>query len=126
MSEKVTGYLFIAIGFIVIIFAAYSVYSVFTASAEPAQLFNFEGVSLPLSALMGEGAVVSTPSAEIEIFPGEILNKTTNVFAHLFLMGFLASVGFKIAQLGTALVRPIIVKANGNKMASVLDPKQNV
>lgn len=124
MSEKITGYSFITVGLFIILFAAYSVFSVFTANSSPAPLFSFEAVSIPLSALMGDGVGVNT-STEIEIFPKEILNETTNTFAHLFLMGFLASVGLKIATLGTQLVRPIIVKVQGSKIASAIEPKQN-
>jgi hypothetical protein len=126
MSEKVTGYLFIVVGLTIAGFAAFSVYSVFTAKTMPVSLFTFDAVTIPLGALLGGGEVpVEMVDTNIEIFPAEILKKTTNTFAHLFLMGFIASIGFRVAQIGATLVRPIIVKADGKKMASILDPKSN-
>lgn len=112
MTEKVTGYLFIAVGVGLIAFAALSVYFVFTGRATPFALFNFDGVSIALDPKL----------PEVEVFPADMLNSTTNTLAHLFLMGFIASVGTKIASLGTNLVRPIIVKVD-KKIPSVSDPK---
>lgn len=124
MSEKMTGYALLAGGILLIAFAAFSVYSVFTARATPVELFKFDGVSLPVSALMGGSeSPLPVSDEEIEIFPSEVLNQTTNTFAHLFLMGFLASIGFKVASLGTSLLKPVIVKVGEKKITSVLDPK---
>jgi len=121
MSEKIIGYSFITIGIILIGFAIFSVYSVFTGKMVPFELFKFEGVSMPLSAFMGGEVPPGIELPEIEIFPAEVLNSTTNTIAHLFLMGFLAGTGQKIASLGVNLVRPIVVKME-KKMPSVLDP----
>lgn len=122
MGEKAIGYMFMIIGVGVIGLAGYSVYSVFTGSITAFPLFNFSGVTVPASSLLGaEFANASIP--DIEIFPAEILNGTTNILAHLFLMSFIVTVGYKIAMLGVNLVRPVIVKVEGAKIPSILDPK---
>lgn len=121
MGEKVTGWAFLTVGVLVIGIAAVSVYMIFTGQAEPFSLFNFKGVSVPLSALMGTEVPSGIELPEIEIFPGDVLNDTSNTLAHLFLMGFMVSVGYKIASLGINLLRPIIVKME-KKVPSVLDP----
>lgn len=117
MTEKITGYILLAAGVMSIIFAALSVYSVFTKKSKPVQLFNFEGISLDVSQLAGQlpqelpdnlPPNVSLPKAEL--IPASVLNESSNIFAHVFLMGFIASAGQKIASLGTQLVRPINVK----------------
>ena len=64
-----------------------------------------------------------TTSQKIEILPAEILNQTTNVFGHLILMGFIASIGYKVAGLGVLLIRPIVVKLKEDKMPSQVVPK---
>ena len=122
MSEKVTGYALIIAGLVITLLAAFSVYSVFAGTVKPFALFNFDGVSIPISTLLGpEFAAVNAP--DVEIFPAEVLNSTSNTLAHLFLMGFIVSVGARIANIGTNLVRPIIVKMDAQRVPSVLDPK---
>lgn len=122
MGDRVFGYILIVAGIVVMMLAATSVYSVFTGSSQPFALFNFKPVSIPLNILVPE-MPVQRNAANFEIFPAEILNSTTNTLAHLFLMGFVVSVGFKLAMIGVNLVRPITVKMDGKKVSSVLDSK---
>lgn len=105
MSEKIIGYTLLVCGIAIILFSAFNVYFVFTGQAQPIHLFNFPAVSL---------AVV--PGAKpVELVSADMLNQTSNVFAHLFLMGFLASIGEKLASLGIQLLRPIVVKSKEEK-----------
>lgn len=126
MTEKILGYILISFGIMAIIYAVLSVYSVFTKKSKPVQLFNFEGISLDASQLVPqvpqdlpdnlppEASQLlnqqNLSSQKAELIPASVLNDSTNIFAHLFLMGFIASAGQKIASLGTRLVRPINVK----------------
>lgn len=115
MSEKIFGYTLIALGLTIAAFSLISVYRVFSGQAAPYGLFSFPPVAVPVSALVGESVPVSGEGT-LEIMPAESINKTTNTFAHLFLMGFIASIGFKIAGIGTNLVRPIVVSIGGNRV----------
>ncbi len=117
------GYILTFSGLLVMVTAAYSTYSVFTGRSTAFNLFSFEGISLPLDAIMGPEFAAAGQTANVELFPAQILNSTTNTLAHLFLMGFIVTVGGKIAMLGVNLLRPIIVKIDEKKIASVLDPK---
>jgi hypothetical protein len=54
-------------------------------------------------------------SQKMEIISAEMINTPLNFYAHLFFMGFLATIGYKIASLGVMLVRPLIVKVRGVK-----------
>ena len=102
MSEKIIGYTLLVCGIAIILFTAFNVYFVFTKQAQPIQLFNFPAVSLDL-----------IPGAKpTEILPADVLNQSSNIFAHLLLMGFMASIGQKLATLGVQLVRPIVVKSS--------------
>lgn len=126
MDEKVSGYGLLFVGLALIAFAVFSVYTVFTGRAQPVNVFSFDSISVPLSSLMQGAGEASLPTggAELELFKADALNKTTNTFAHLFLMGFVASAGFKVATLGTNLIRPIVVKVNDQRLkSSILDPK---
>ena len=118
MNEKILGYILLAVGLVIIIFAVVSVFNVFTAKVEPVDLFKLSGVSLDLGSLIGgdlppearEQIQRSGGSAKSELISPDLINKPLNIFAHLTLMGFLASVGFKVASLGVMLIRPIKVK----------------
>ena len=111
MNEKTVGYALLAIGVAIILIAAVSVLLVFTKTINPVQLFNFQGVSLDLSSLVPSlpGTKPAAP-ATTELLPSNVLNDTSNVFAHVFLMGFIASIGGRIATLGVQLLRPVEVK----------------
>lgn len=119
MSEKIIGYLLLILGIGIIIYSAISVYRVFTNKAKPVALFNFPPISLDLGSSLTASLPPELkqalnqqplPSQKTEIFPAEILNSNMNIFAHLILMGFMASIGFKIASLGVMFLRPIVVK----------------
>ncbi|MFV1917618.1 MAG: hypothetical protein ACC618_04035 [Patescibacteria group bacterium] len=109
MTEKVFGYLLLVIGLVVIVYSVFSVFNVFTGKSQAVDLFQLSGISLDLSSLVA-GEIPSGGSTQAEIVPPELINKPLNVATHLFLMGFVASVGFKVASLGVMLVRPIKVK----------------
>ncbi|MCH7730710.1 hypothetical protein IID21_04330 [Patescibacteria group bacterium] len=119
MTEKVLGYILIAAGLMAIVYAVLNLFSVFYGKTQPVQLFNFSGISLDVAQLVPQnlppeasGLIQEQPSGpqKTEILPANILNQSSNIFAHLLLMGFLASAGQKVASIGTSLVRPINVK----------------
>lgn len=120
MSEKVHGYVLLYGGIVLMIFSLFSLVFVFTGRAEPIQIFHMKGLSIDSSALTPQIDTSSLPgfnmptqmkvAKPIEIFPAEDLNRSANIFAHLMFMGFLLSVGSKIATIGTNLLRPIVVK----------------
>lgn len=118
MTERVVGYILLGTGILVILASALSVIMVFTGRTEPIQIFNFEGIELNARDLIGgdlpaEQAALARQMVEgqkMELISPEILNDTSNLFAHLFLMGFISTVGYKVASLGTMMVRPIVVK----------------
>lgn len=120
MSEKVIGYSLLALGIILILAPAYSVFSIFTRASNPIQFFRTAGISLDLGQIVSAslpagyqtGKNISTTQ---EIIPASLINDSANLFTHVFLMGFIASIGYKLASLGIQLLRPIQVKLNGAK-----------
>lgn len=108
MSEKVIGYSLLTVGLILIVFAAINIFAVFTGQAQPIQLFHFQSVSLDFGASLGlpKGASPAT-----ELLSAKDFNQMANLTAQIFLMGFLAGIGQKIAALGVDLIRPIVVKS---------------
>lgn len=122
MTEKILGYVLLVAGIIAISLSGVNVYQVFSKRIKPVQFFDFKGISLDTSQIIAnslppEAALMmqqgNTKAVPTEIIPGDILNDSSNLFAHLMLMGFIASLGFKVGQLGTYLMRPIEVKVKG-------------
>ena len=108
-SEKIIGYILLVLGIILIIYPGFSVYAVFTGSAEPFELFKFAGISInPAQFISDIPQGANLQSAEL--VSSELINNPINIIAHVIFMGFLASIGFRLASLGTMLVRPIVVK----------------
>jgi len=131
MSEKVVGYILLAIGLFIIIFTLVNVYGLVAGSTQPFQVFNLDSISIDLNQLsqgtvklpqeledMGVSVEPPQGSSVQEIFPSSILNQTSNVFVHIIILGFVASVGYKIAHLGVQMLRPIVVKTSERKLES--------
>jgi hypothetical protein len=113
MTEKILGYVLIVVGIIAILYSSLSVYDVFTKKSKPATLFSFSGISMDPAQFLGNNlppGVTIPKGAAIEIMTPEMINDSSNIFAHVVLMGFLAGAGLKLATIGTQLVRTIEVK----------------
>ena len=115
VKEKVIGYALLTVGILIILYAAFSVYSVFTKKQKPVDVFNLPGISLDLSGLVGSDLSPEermlmkekNVNTKAELISPEVLNTPLNYTFHILFMGFIASIGFKIANIGTLLVRPI-------------------
>lgn len=117
MTEKVVGYLLLIIGIAVIGLSTFNVYQVFTRQILPIQLFNFAAPQIDFTQIISSSlpqelaAVVrNSPAQKQEIISAAMINDPFNITAHLFLMGFIAGAGYKLASLGVMLIRPIVVK----------------
>jgi hypothetical protein len=108
VTEKIVGYGLLIAGIVLIVFALFSVWWGLTGKLEPYQ-FVVQGNSvLNLALPLGPtGQSVDIPLNLDQMMP---IAKLTNTFVHIMLMGFVASIGAKIANIGVNLVRPIIVK----------------
>ncbi len=100
MTEKITGYLLLLGGLVIIFFSAFNIYQVFTKQIQAIQLFSGEGIKVEIPGL----------KAPSELIPADQLNEISNLTAHYLLMSFLVSIGFKVSSLGIQLLRPIDVK----------------
>lgn len=124
MSEKVTGYLLLIAGLLAIAYACVSVFKVFTGKAQPVQLFRFESVSLDVTSLFGDTSMLTaTQQTQLsqqktqDLISSDMINQTSNIAAHLFLMGFVVNVGAKVATIGTQFLRPIKVNLKEEKIS---------
>lgn len=120
MSEKITGYTLLGVGLLVIFLSVFSVYQVFTKKASAIQLFSFPGVSIDLGKVIASQMPTNDPMPAAplmqEVIPANVLNESANIAAHLFLMGFIGSAGYKVASLGVQMLRPIHVTVKEPKV----------
>jgi len=122
MTEKIVGYSLLVLGLLIIIFSGVSVYQVYTKQTQPVNLFAFSGISVDMSQLLAQSlpqelknSGVAIPPLSQEIISAPMVNVPMNLFAHTVLMGFLGSVGLKLAQVGTWLIRTIQVNVKEEK-----------
>lgn len=116
MSEKIVGYILLFAGIIIILFSGYSVYGVFSKNIKPVQFFTIGDVSIEIP-IAGQNVDKEINGGGIGL-PTEVIQDPLNSFAHLALMMFIGGVGFKIASLGTMLVRPVVVKLKSKESSS--------
>lgn len=119
MNERVTGYILLIAGLLIMFGALIQVLLVFTGRIDPLPVFSIEAPKLSLSAFMPQLPTGSLPlpagtkDQSFELLPTADFNKMINMSITVFLMGFVLSFGFKIASLGVMMLRPIVVKSAG-------------
>lgn len=119
MNERVTGYILLIAGLIIMFGALIQVLLVFTGRIQPISTFSIESPKLSLSAFMPQLPTGSLPlpagtgDQSLELLPTADFNKMINMSVTIFLMGFVLSFGFKIASLGVMMLRPVVVKTAG-------------
>ena len=121
-TNKVIGYSLIVIGLFLIAFTMLNIYDVFQGRVKPFPLFNFQAISLDFSKMVEQ----APPGANLsqELVASNLLNDPMNFTAHLLMMGFIASGGFKIASIGVMMVRTIKVNVKEEKQ-SILTPRNS-
>lgn len=122
MTEKVIGYILLALGIVIIALVAFNVVGVFTGSKEPNSIIKNEGsISMDFSVPGGEGLPVTSVPVEIKNY-SQIIN-IANLVLFVVFSGFFASIGYKIAMVGANLVRPVVVKTRSDVLKD--KPQEN-
>lgn len=128
MHTKTAGYILLGVGIIIMLVAAFQVYTVFTGKSEPTSLFNAKGLSLdPQTLLSGMSDIPTSAlskSKPLEVFSPKDFNKTLNMTSHFFLMSFILGLGFKLSSLGVMLLRPVEVKMKEQTPQIPLTPQK--
>lgn len=123
MHERMTGYVLLMVGVLIMFGALIQTLLVFTGKTEPISLFHITAPTISPSSFMPQlpdGFQLPTDNKQnIELIPSADFNKILDMSTMLFLMGFVLSFGFKIASLGVMLLRPISVK-----LANKTEPPQ--
>lgn len=109
MSEKIIGWLLTLLGLFIIIAAGINAYTTFTGSSAYITPFSFNDILISPTQLF-QGDTSQLNAEPIPLVEAEMINKPLNLTAHIILLGFLASIGTRIAMIGAQLVRTINVE----------------
>ena len=115
-----TGHLLLFVGLAIMVICVVNMFLVFTNKVKPFSVFNISSNSsngsLNISDIISElkknspNALNPATLPKLDILSPEVLNQTLNLSSHFFLMSFILGFGYKLATLGTKLIRPINVK----------------
>lgn len=114
-GRDIVGYLLIVIGVGIILASLWNGYSIFKGTTKPVALFSLPGISMDLtksiaSQLPEAQKAMLPPTKPEEVIPAKSVNDPLNLFTHIFLLGFFATIGSKIAMIGIDLTRPYVIK----------------
>jgi hypothetical protein len=115
----------LTLGVLTIVLSGFNLYQVVSRQAKPIEFISSSVSSAktaPKTQIV-QGVEVAMPSVTdlVGITP-EALIFLTNLSVHILLVGFVVNIGYKIALIGTYLVRPIVVDLRA-KGLSQLTPK---
>lgn len=125
MGEKITGYTLLVVGLILILLPAFSVFNIFQGNALPFNFATIKSIEIDYAQLAGSGEGLSGEQKIMfekqkeslpkqEILNGGEASKLVNLGAHIFIMGFFASIGARVAAIGVSLIKEQKVVANTN------------
>lgn len=118
--NRIIGYFLLLLGLVMIFYPVYNVYQVFKGHALPYHLFTFKPIAMDLSKFV-EGTPQNTNMTQ-ELVASDLLNKPLDLAAHIILMGFIVTAGYRVASLGVLLVRTVKVKLSEDKSNVPMKP----
>lgn len=108
MQERNTGYTLLSVGIAVMVITVLIIILTFIGILKPIGLFNITAPSFNTASLAPSIPGLPAPAGqEIKIIPTDAFNKMLNLGVEFLLMTFILSFGYKIADLGVKLIRPI-------------------
>ncbi|MCS7092537.1 MAG: hypothetical protein NZM26_04250 [Patescibacteria group bacterium] len=120
-SKDALGYALIFVGVFIIALSFWNGYNLFSGKLSPARIFDLPGITLNLDSGsinslpdefqmgIGNSSITLQGSQELTI-PGKVINDPLNLIAHIIFLGLFASLGQKIALVGSDITRVVIVK----------------
>lgn len=108
MQERNTGYMLLSIGIAVMVITVIIAILTFIGILKPIGLFNITSPSFNTASFAPSIPGLPAPTGQdIKIIPTDAFNKLLNLGIEFLLMTFILSFGYKLADLGVKLLRPI-------------------
>lgn len=116
--EKITGYILILLGLVIVCVAGWNGLMVFTGKAEPIRIFissqtPINTPQIPQSSEPSNEVLASLQpmlSSLVGQTMGPNMEKPINITIHFLILGFFVTIGFRVASIGAMLVRSITYK----------------
>jgi hypothetical protein len=99
-SAKVAGFVLLGVGLLMVFFAVWGVYGVFTGSYRAPVVVPMHAVTMSLVAQPG------TPPAILELLKADVATQLLNMVVLYALMAFILMAGSRIASLGVKMLTP--------------------
>lgn len=118
MSEKVTGYVLVGVGILVMIISLIQIVSVMSGGSIPLHIFKYSetansdgssGVFDPLNPTSLLDSLNSGDLSSINLIDPRVITDLLNIIVYYLILQFVMGFGYKIASLGVQLLRPIHV-----------------
>jgi len=103
-TNKITGYVLLIVGVLLIILPLWQTFNIFTGKAQPAQIFmrpTALTVNQNVNPLDIQGQI---QNALVKILPIDLIDNTLNLISWLLLIWILLYGGGKIAEIGVKLL----------------------
>lgn len=135
MDTKTTGYLFLGFGVFIMTFSLVLIILAFTNIIKPSYFktsslttqfksTNQAEPQLDINSIASGGKLnISDIMPSFNVIPPGVLDSALNLSAHFFLMTFIGGFGYKLAMIGTNLIRPIVIKTPHEVYETSLTPK---
>lgn len=112
MTERNTGYSLLGVGLLIMFIAVGIIILTLTNNMKPISVFNIPAPTLNTASFMPHIPGFPKPTGtDIVLLPTAAFNKLLNIGVEFMLMYFIMSFGFKLADLGVKLIRPIKISA---------------
>jgi hypothetical protein len=114
MSERSTGFSLLGFGVLLMLLTVIQITLVFTNIIKPIPLFSDSSGNSPLSSLTQQAGSSTASGQQLPALPSfmssQTLNQSLNTMSDFFLMSFIGGFGYKLANLGVLMLRPVVVK----------------
>jgi hypothetical protein len=132
MSEKLTGYILLGIGAVVMIIALIQILSIMSSSNVPVVIFKISettssgsnGSFNPLDPSSLLDSLNSGDLSSLNLIDPKVISNLLNIIVYYLIMQFLMGFGYKIASLGVQLLRPINVNMKNRDLTTEETPKE--
>lgn len=120
MDDRITGYILLVLGVIIMIFAILQLGLLLTNVIRPFPSFNFTEVFTLIQETQNQVNGEEGATAVSEINP-QVVNSVLNHASYYLYMGFMLNLGFMLAQLGIKLLRPTTIQVHPKNIKDIVD-----
>ncbi|MFW5703601.1 MAG: hypothetical protein ACOCXQ_02095 [Patescibacteria group bacterium] len=129
MDDRITGYILLISGVVIMLFATIQLALLVTRVIDPFPTFRFTEIfssnaEMPQTDLTPEQRSLLSESSSFSLNP-MVANEVLNFAVYFFLMAFAVNMGSKISGLGINLLRPTTIKVHPKNIEDIVQSMPN-